>query len=185
VEQRTTQLDSGPDQLLERLAAATGSAGALVDAAVRPGAVDRHDDLAVLAVRRTPPAPPPDLQRVDRRYTYLAELPAASRARRDLRRDLLAAGVRDDDVDALLSAASEAVNNAVEHAQSPTLAEVHVRVVVDAHACRIVVQDFGTWRARPPALDRGRGSALMAAAGHVRVVPSDVGTSVTIERTLA
>ena len=69
----------------------------------------------------------------------------------------------------------------MEHAQAPSRPEVLVRVVVTRTSCRLTVQDFGTWRERPAAMDRGRGSALMAAAGEVRVVPSASGTTVTIE----
>ena len=48
-------------------------------------------------------------------------------------------------------ATSEAVNNAVEHAQQPTRPHVEVRLRVRSGLIRIEVQDFGTWRARPPA----------------------------------
>ena len=50
---------------------------------------------------------------------------------------------------------------------------------------RISVRDFGTWRDRRPAMDRGRGALLMNAYGDVRLVSTLEGTTVTIERRLA
>jgi anti-sigma regulatory factor (Ser/Thr protein kinase) len=182
VEDRRTQLDSGPDDLLAELTGTAGqTAGALVDAAVRRRTADREDDVVVLALRRVPVSEGPQLRAVDRLSAYPAELRAAAQARRDLRRVLSEAGVPEEPAEALVLAASEAFNNAVEHAQSPSRPEVHVRAVVDSETCRVVVRDFGSWRERPAAMDRGRGSALMAAAGQVRVVPSADGTTVVVE----
>jgi anti-sigma regulatory factor (Ser/Thr protein kinase) len=89
-----------------------------------------------------------------------------------------------DIVQDLLLAASEAVNNAVEHAQRPTRSEVRVRLRVADDTVRISVRDFGTWRDRRPAMDRGRGATLMNAYGDVRMVSTTEGTTVTIERRL-
>ncbi|WP_232345099.1 ATP-binding protein [Actinoplanes awajinensis] len=79
-------------------------------------------------------------------------------------------------------ATTEAINNAVEHAQQPSRPEVLVRLRVLGDLIRVEVQDFGGWRARPPARDRGRGAILMNAYGEVHVSTSPVGTLVTIER---
>jgi hypothetical protein len=49
---------------------------------------------------------------------------------------------------------------------------------------RITVRDFGSWRGRKAAMDRGRGAMLMNAYGDVRVVPTPNGTTVIIERRL-
>ena len=55
----------------------------------------------------------------------------------------------------LLVAVTEAINNAVEHAQDPSRPEVRMRLRVAGGLVRVEVQDFGGWRARPPARDRG------------------------------
>ena len=104
--------------------------------------------------------------------------------RRDVRASLEGLDVDPDTVADLLLAASEAVNNAVEHAQRPTRPEVRVRLRVADGTVRISVRDFGTWRDRRPAMDRGRGATLMNAYGDVRMVSTAEGTTVTIERRL-
>ncbi|MDR7276364.1 ATP-binding protein [Catenuloplanes atrovinosus] len=124
----------------------------------------------------------PDLPEVDVVWTYPLEPSAAAAVRRDLR-----AMLPDDKIDPdllydLQIATTEAVNNAVEHTQAPSRPHVEVRLRARDGLIRIEVQDFGTWRARPPALDRGRGAVLMNAFGDVRVTPSPTGTLVTIER---
>jgi hypothetical protein len=50
---------------------------------------------------------------------------------------------------------------------------------------RVDVRDFGRWRERPPAMDRGRGSTLMAAFASVEVAAGDDGTTVSLVRELA
>jgi len=104
--------------------------------------------------------------------------------RRDIRRVLGDLDVDPDVLEDLLLAASEAVNNAVEHAQRPSRPEVRVRLRVGDGVVRISVRDFGTWRDRRPAMDRGRGALLMNAYGDVRMVSTGEGTTVTIERRL-
>ena len=79
-------------------------------------------------------------------------------------------------------AATEAVNNAVEHAQHPSRPEIHVRLLVTGGLVRLEVRDFGGWRERPSARDRGRGAILMNAYGDVRVTTAGTGTLVSIER---
>ena len=104
--------------------------------------------------------------------------------RRDVRAALGGVGLDPDVVDELLIAASEAVNNAVEHAQSPSRAQIDVQVRVSGGVVAIAVQDFGSWRGRRPAMDRGRGATLMNAYGDVRVISTADGTRVVIERRL-
>ncbi|MET8086036.1 ATP-binding protein [Micromonospora sp. NPDC005237] len=104
--------------------------------------------------------------------------------RQDVRLALDELDVHTDVLQDLLLAASEAMNNAVEHAQRPSRPEVRVRLQVGADRVRISVRDFGTWRDRRPAMDRGRGALLMNAYGDVRLVSTGEGTTVTIERRL-
>ncbi|MEV0723664.1 ATP-binding protein [Micromonospora purpureochromogenes] len=121
---------------------------------------------------------------VDTGWSYPSEASSAAAMRRDVRTSLEALHVHPDVVQDLLVAASEAFNNAVEHAQQPTRPEVRVRLQVGAGTARLTVRDFGTWRDRRSAMDRGRGATLMNALGDVRLMSTASGTTVTIERRL-
>ncbi|MFG1888637.1 ATP-binding protein [Micromonospora sp. NPDC049051] len=121
---------------------------------------------------------------LDAGWTYPSQPTSAAAMRRDVRASLEGLDLDPDTVADLLLAASEAVNNAVEHAQRPTRPEVRVRLRVSDGTVRITVRDFGTWRDRRPAMDRGRGATLMNAYGDVRLVSTAEGTTVTIERRL-
>ncbi|WP_346533981.1 ATP-binding protein [Micromonospora sp. DPT] len=121
---------------------------------------------------------------VDTGWSYPSAATSASAMRRDVRSSLEAMHVHPDVVQDLLVAASEAFNNAVEHAQQPTRPEVRVRLQVGAGTARLTVRDFGTWRDRRSAMDRGRGATLMNAFGDVRLMSTAAGTTVTIERRL-
>lgn len=131
--------------------------------------------------RRPAPEQPAAL---DTGWTYPSQPTSAAAMRRDVRASLEDLDVDPDTVADLLLAASEAVNNAVEHAQRPTRPEVRVRLRVADGTVEISVRDFGTWRDRRPAMDRGRGATLMNAYGDVRLVSTAEGTTVTIERRL-
>ncbi|TWJ22298.1 ATP-binding protein [Micromonospora endolithica] len=122
---------------------------------------------------------------LDTGWAYPSRPTSAAAMRRDVRTALEAIDLDPDVVQDLLVAASEAVNNAVEHAQRPTRPEVRVRLRVADGTVQIVVRDFGTWRDRRPAMDRGRGATLMNAYGDVRMVSTAEGTTVTIERRLS
>ncbi|MFG1653190.1 ATP-binding protein [Micromonospora sp. NPDC049275] len=117
-------------------------------------------------------------------WTYPSVSTSAAAMRRDVRLALAEVDVHADVLEDLLLAASEAMNNAVEHAQRPSRPEVRVRLQVGGDRVRISVRDFGTWRDRRPAMDRGRGALLMNAYGDVRLVSTGEGTTVTIERRL-
>jgi anti-sigma regulatory factor (Ser/Thr protein kinase) len=166
---------------------AGASPAALIDAVLAGTPTPRADDLAVMAVeRRADGHSPPgsDLADLEVGWTYPAVPTAASMMRRDLRGTLGGHGVEQELLDDLTVAASEAVNNAVEHAQRPSRPEVQVRVRVRAGTVRVTVRDFGSWRGRQAAMDRGRGAMLMNAYGDVRVIPTPDGTTVIIERRL-
>ncbi|MGC4879922.1 ATP-binding protein [Micromonospora sp. DT43] len=117
-------------------------------------------------------------------WTYPSVSTSASAMRHDVRLAMDEVDVHADVLEDLLLAASEAMNNAVEHAQRPSRPEVRVRLQVGGERVRISVRDFGTWRDRRPAMDRGRGALLMNAYGDVRLVSTGEGTTVTIERRL-
>ncbi len=187
VENRRQLLDTGLRRVLDRTAAACAEdvpVRRLMDAVLADVADARPDDVAVVAVhRRAVPEPVtvPAVADMDLRWTYALVPTAAAAMRRDLRA-ALAGGVDDDLLEDLLLAASEAVNNAVEHAQQPTRPEVDVRLSVADGVVRLSVQDYGSWRGRQPAMDRGRGALLMNAYGDVRMTSTSTGTLVTIER---
>ncbi|GAA1656568.1 ATP-binding protein [Actinoplanes couchii] len=141
-------------------------------------------DNAAVTIRRGPEVAGPadtELPDLDVTWVYPLAAGASSAARRDLQATL------PDEVDAdlrydLQVAVTEAINNAVEHAQQPSRPEVHVRMLAAGGLLRVEIQDFGGWRARPPARDRGRGAILMNAYGEVKVTATSTGTRVTIER---
>ncbi|MEV1108402.1 ATP-binding protein [Micromonospora sp. NPDC049751] len=122
--------------------------------------------------------------RLDEQWTYPSVPTSAAAMRRDVRLALDDLDVDGEVAEDLLLATSEAMNNAVEHAQRPSRPEVRVRLQVGDTLVRISVRDFGTWRDRRPAMDRGRGALLMNAYGDVRLVSTGEGTTVTIERRL-
>jgi signal transduction histidine kinase/CheY-like chemotaxis protein len=137
------------------------------------------------AVEKVPkPAVTVALGEVYHAWTYPLVPTAAAAMRRDLRA-VLSGKVDGELLDDLQVAATEAVNNAVEHAQQPARPEVDVRLRVADGIIRISVRDYGTWRGRPAPMDRGRGAMLMNAYGEVRVSSTETGTLVTIERGIA
>ncbi|GAB2626858.1 hypothetical protein Aab01nite_79810 [Paractinoplanes abujensis] len=145
----------------------------------------QQDDIAAVVLRRRPEVRVPvesDVPDLEVTWVYALTASAAGAMRRDLRNALDGYKIDTDLLYDLQVAATEAVNNAVEHAQRPTRPEVEVQMRVLDGTVRIVVRDFGGWRARPAARDRGHGAALMSAYGDVRVVPTATGTTVTIER---
>ncbi|MEV7332254.1 ATP-binding protein [Micromonospora sp. NPDC093244] len=150
----------------------------------RPAAPDGPDLSGTTAgpVTGAPTDPPGDA--LDAGWTYPSAPTSAAALRRDVRLALADLDVGPDLLEDLLLAASEAMNNAVEHAQRPSRPEVRVRLQVGGGLIRISVRDFGTWRDRRPAMDRGRGALLMNAYGDVRLVSTAEGTTVTIERRL-
>ncbi|MGW4152109.1 ATP-binding protein [Micromonospora chersina] len=121
---------------------------------------------------------------VDSSWTYRSEPASAASMRRDLRAALAALEADPELVQGLVTAASEAMNNAVEHAQHPSRPEVRVGLRVDGGRVRVTVRDFGTWRDRRPSMDRGRGATVMNACADVRLVCHADGTTVTLERSV-
>jgi len=100
--------------------------------------------------------------------------------RRRLRGWLDSAGLDQDHAYDVLLAACEAATNAVEHAQEPTEPFFDVTAAVSDGRVRIAVRDYGQWRERMPAMDRGRGGTLMSAVGEITATPSPEGTTVVI-----
>ncbi|MEU4424465.1 SpoIIE family protein phosphatase [Actinoplanes sp. NPDC024001] len=181
-------IDVGLERLQRQgrqLYAAGASPAALLDAVLAGVPDPQRDDIAALVLhrRRTPEtqllADVPDLHVT---WSYPLDPSASGMLRRDLRAALGTHRIDPDLLYDLQVAATEAVNNAVEHAQQPSRPTVEVELRVHDGTVLIVVRDFGGWRARPAVRDRGRGALLMSAYGDVRVVPTATGTTVTIER---
>jgi anti-sigma regulatory factor (Ser/Thr protein kinase) len=85
-----------------------------------------------------------------------------------------------DETEDLLLAASEAANNAVEHAQQPTEPFFDVSSDVDEEQVTIVVQDHGGWQQPTSPSYRGRGLAMMRALVNTTVTTRPHGTTVTM-----
>nr|WP_275586442.1 ATP-binding protein [Geodermatophilus normandii] len=111
----------------------------------------------------------------------MVSLPDSVRGmRRDLHDVLDTTALSGDAVDDLVLAASEAANNAVEHAQRPKEPFFDVCVEVDCHAVTVTIRDHGTWRQPRVPTVRGRGLAMMDALAETTVTASVRGTTVTI-----
>jgi anti-sigma regulatory factor (Ser/Thr protein kinase) len=117
----------------------------------------RRDDVALLALRRTPPS-----------ESVLELRPfAVTAAARDTRRRLrpwLAAHQFDPQAasDAVL-AVSEAVANAVEHSGTSSTEQVTVRARLGSGSLRVTIRDTGRWRRPREEPSRGFGLRLMHA----------------------
>nr|WP_239521988.1 ATP-binding protein [Geodermatophilus sabuli] len=85
-----------------------------------------------------------------------------------------------DETEDLLLAASEAANNAVEHAQQPTEPFFDVSSHIDDEQVTVVVQDHGGWQQPRSPSYRGRGLAMMRALVHTTVTTRPHGTTVTM-----
>jgi PAS domain S-box-containing protein len=170
-------LDAG----LERLGAAATGAGApdelcerVLDRLVPPGGT--ADDVALLALHY------PRLS--DHFHVHLPADPGELAAMRALlRRWLVRADGREDEISEILTAAGEATSNAIEHAGGSG-GGVDVVGELAAGGVLIAVSDTGSWRPRRED-DQGRGLVLMRALmDDVDVVRSEEGTTVTMRRAL-
>ena len=141
---------------------------------------DRPDDIAVLALR---PAPARG-ERFSRQYPLEAPMLALLRA--DLRGWLVEIGSMHEVADEIVLSTSEAVANAIEHAETPAQQTVEVEASLRGRdEVVIVVQDFGSWRKPTGETDRGRGLVLIRALmDSVDIETAPRGTRVTMHRRL-
>ena len=140
----------------------------------------RADDIVVLALRLAPA----ESERFSERYplepTKLVGL------RTDLRRWLASINTPRPALDEIVLATSEAVANAIEHAETPALRTVEVEASRKEGEVVVVVQDFGAWREPAMGSDRGRGFVLMKALmDDVAVESAPRGTRVTMRRRIS
>ena len=166
VEQRGMSIDQGLEAL--RLAAAQDPChpdelcDRLVDAmlAIHPA----NDDIAVLALRALPTAPPPLHLELPSDPTELGQM------RRDLGSWLREAGAAGEVVEVIQMACHEACSNSIEHGYSFGAGRLWVDAELDEGRVVLTVRDEGHWIERPdgPPRYRGNGLPLMAGADGLR-----------------
>jgi anti-sigma regulatory factor (Ser/Thr protein kinase) len=84
----------------------------------------------------------------------------------------------------VLVAVSEAAANAIEHPLRPTDPTIVVTVEIVANQVVVQVRDTGRWRPPTESVVRGRGLGLIGALVELDVRHDDLGTAVTMRRTL-
>jgi PAS domain S-box-containing protein len=136
-----------PAELCDRLVAAM--------LAIHPA----NDDIAVLALRAVPTAPPPLHLELPSDPTRLGQM------RRDLGRWLREAGADSDAVEVIQMACHEACSNSMEHGYSFGEGSVLVDAELEDGRVMLTVRDKGHWIDRPdgPLRYRGNGLPLMHA----------------------
>ena len=140
---------------------------------------ERHDDVALLAIR---PVPDPSV-------ALRMQLPATSASLAEIRPTVLAwlgaQGATPAEAHDLCLACWEACANALEHASEPRRTQFEVSGEIHDSSVTLIVRDHGTWR--PPRPSTGRGLGLRLIEGLVDalvVAPSPDGTRVTMTRRL-
>ena len=145
MEERGVSIDQGLDAL--RLAAAQDVChpdelcDRLVDAmlAIHPA----NDDIAVLALRALPTAPPPLHLEIPSDPTELGTM------RRDLGSWLRAAGASSDVVEVVQMACHEACSNSIEHGYSFGEGSLSVDAELEDRIVVLTIRDQGGWVERP------------------------------------
>jgi PAS domain S-box-containing protein len=186
VEERGVSIDQGlealrlaasqdachPDELCERLVQAM--------LAIHPA----NDDIAVLALRALPTAPPPLHLELPSDPTQLADM------RRDLGHWLRDAGAPGEVVEVIQMACHEACSNSIEHGYEFGEGQLSVDAELDGGRVVLTVRDKGHWIERgpdgPPRY-RGNGLPLMNALMDTVELTHDngSGTSVRMARSLS
>jgi serine phosphatase RsbU (regulator of sigma subunit)/anti-sigma regulatory factor (Ser/Thr protein kinase) len=186
VEERGVSIDQGLEAL--RLAASQDTCHPeelcerLVESMLAIHSAD--DDIAVLAVRALPTAPPPLHLELPSDPTQLADM------RRDLGRWLRDAGAAGEVVEVVQMACHEACSNAIEHGYEFGDGRLWVDAQLDDGRVVLTVRDTGHWIERgsggPPRY-RGNGLPLMHALMDSVELTHDngSGTSVTMARSLS
>ncbi|WP_448624767.1 ATP-binding protein [Geodermatophilus sp. URMC 64] len=123
-------------------------------------------------------AGPPWWQR--RQWRWPSVLMAVQAMRLELRPLLDLTGLPDGELQDLILAASEAANNAVEHARLPTPPCLDVLTEVGDAWARIVIQDHGRWRAPTAGGHRGRGLQMIGLLADATLTVGPRGTTVVL-----
>ena len=185
VEERGVSIDQGLEAL--RLAASQDICHPreLCDRLVAAMLAIHHanDDIAVLALRTLPTAPPPLHLEVPSDPTELSKM------RRDLGSWLREAGAAGEVVEVVQMACHEACSNAIEHGYGFGEGRVLVDAQLDDGRVVLTVRDTGHWVERPagPPRYRGNGLPLMQALMDSVELTHDNGdgTAVRMARSLA
>lgn len=106
--------------------------------------------------------------------------------RRRLRLWLSDIGASESETYDVLLAVSEAVTNAIQHAQEPRRDRVDVEAGLVGDLVTVLIRDYGAWENEPQRDNGGRGLPLMRALMDAVAVESVAdGTSVKLQRRLA
>ncbi len=131
-----------------------------------------QDDVALLLYRH--PAP---LQ-----IDFPADVNRLAEVRTTLRHWLIQAGVKPDQVYDVLTAAGEAVSNAIEHGHRDTpQGTISLRATASAELVRLTIADSGSWKRPSPTAQRHRGRGIKLMQGlmqDVTIDPETDGTTV-------
>ena len=118
---------------------------------------ENTDDVATLVISAA------DVGATAFSYTFTAVPMAVPLVRRSLQRFITALGYDEDNGFAILTAAGEAIANAVEHAYFGPPGIVRMQAQVHEGVLIIVVEDDGKWKPAQRRDERGRGLPLMRA----------------------
>ena len=105
--------------------------------------------------------------------------------RRQLRAWLIERDANEAEVSEILVAVSEAVNNAIQHAQRRQRERVDVEAFVVDDRVTVCVRDYGAWRSGSTRDEGGRGLAIMRdLMDAVEIDRMADGTSIKLQRHL-
>ena len=179
IERRGEPIDARLDLLADRaraaVAAGDGWSDAIVDAMI---GARRDDDVALLGVRID------HLRFPELQLEVPAELAYLRTVRERTRNWLVARGVSNEDLEAVLLAVGEAIGNVAVHAYGAGGGRLRLDATLDGDRLVVVVADDGTWR--PPLDNEGRGLQIIEQMSDTLTVDSDdYGTTVRFTRLLA
>ena len=171
LEQLRAAFAEGPEDLqpaLEHLTATLADDDAL-----------RHDDVALLALRVSPPVGTPFAVAIEPAAEHLGAL------RGDLRAWLTSAGATASEAGDVLIAVGEACANAIEHAGAEPGSAIDVRGRLLGRDVVLRVRDRGAWRPAEPNRERGHGLRLMRVLmDDIDIASGSDGTRVELRRSL-
>ena len=178
VERRGEIIDAGIDRLAEQLACDFTSAEEACERIVSALEDDLLDDVALLAITRTPMAG-------ERLHSVIHAHPnRLADVRRRLAAWLIAHGATREEANDIVLAAHEAAMNAIEHAYGPADAEIAISAVLRGGSVEISIHDSGNWR-EARSRHRGRGRSIMSALmDDVSIDTGPAGSTVRLRRRL-
>jgi len=183
VERRDEGIDNRLQQLRVALAEAPQELQAALEhltATLGGDVALRQDDVALLALRVTPP----EAENFAVAIEPVAEQLSALRG--DLRAWLASTGATASEAGDVLIAVGEACANAIEHAGAPPGAPIDVRGQLTGREVVLRVRDHGVWRPAQPRPERGQGLRLMRVLmDDLDISSASDGTRVELRRRLS